>query len=136
MGMQETLKVCASLEELDTVIDFVEEKLSDADCPMKVCRQIMVSVEEIYVNVANYAYPDAEGYCEVMLQTQENSVTIQVSDNGKPFNPLERDDPDITLSAEEREIGGLGIYMTKTIMDEVSYEYINNQNRLTMTKSW
>ena len=137
---QKSLVVDAVMENLDAVIGFVEEQLESADCPMKVSMQICVSLEEIYVNIVNYAYGDTVGTCELMSKLEPwedgNKFTLTIRDRGKPFNPLEREDPDITLSAEERQIGGLGIFMVKKTMDEVSYEYQSGQNVLTIVKKW
>ena len=134
----------ADLSCLDTVNGSVEKFLVDCSCPGKVMMQILVSVEEVFVNVANYAYePEEEKaarYCKVELESgmEEHAgwVRIVISDGGKPFDPLKRDKPDISLSADEREIGGLGIHMVRTIMDEISYEYKDSQNILTMVKRW
>ena len=98
--------------------------------------EIDVAAEEIFVNIANYAYAPKEGKASVRVQVSEDpaEVTISFADSGTPYNPLEKEDPDVTLSAEEREIGGLGIYMTKEFMDHVSYEYRDGKNILTMRK--
>lgn len=118
-------------------VDFIDEQLEKADCPMKTKVQIKVAAEEIFVNVAHYAYHQEVGEVEIRVEITENpkSAVITFSDSGKPFNPLEKPDPDITLSAEERDIGGLGIFMVKNTMDDVRYEFVDGQNCLTITKS-
>lgn len=136
---EKELTVKAKLENLDTVIGFLEEELEGAECPMKISLKIQVCLEELFVNVANYAYGDSEGECTIGIITKKAEdkymVTVRIEDSGKPFNPLEKEDPDITLSAEERQIGGLGIYMVKKTMDDVYYEN-NGKNIFTMVKSW
>ena len=97
---------------------------------------ICVAIEEVFVNVAHYAYPDGEGEMELGIGFDEASreVTFRITDKGVPFDPLQKPDPDITLSAEEREIGGLGIFIAKQTMDSLSYAYENGENILTMIK--
>ena len=126
----------AKIEVLDDVLSFVEETLDSYGCLMKIQTSICVAIEEVFVNVANYAYPKSEGDVKVTVQfNKENrNVTFRIIDKGIPFNPLDKPDPDTTLSIEEREIGGLGIYITKKTMDEVNYTYENNENILTMIK--
>lgn len=127
----------AKVDNLNEVLAFVDEKLEANDCPMKVQMQIDVAVEEIFVNIASYAYNPEIGpatiYCEVSEDPLE--VTISFMDSGVPYDPLAKEDPDVTLSAEERQIGGLGIYMVKKSMDNVSYEYKDGQNIFTIKKS-
>lgn len=128
----------AETVRLDEVLEFIDGQLEKADCPMKTQMQIDVAAEEIFVNVANYAYHPEVGAVEIRVEITENPKTavITFSDSGKPFNPLENPEPDITLSAEERKIGGLGIYMVKKIMDDVRYEFADDQNCLTIKKSF
>ena len=137
---QKKLVVDATMENLDTVIGFVEEQLELMDCPMKLSMQICVSLEEIYVNVVNYAYGDSIGKCEIIMEQEEieagKKMTLTVKDKGIAFNPLLKENPDITLSVEERKIGGLGIYMVKNSMDVVTYENISGYNVLSMVKKW
>ncbi|MBO5935599.1 MAG: SpoIIE family protein phosphatase [Clostridia bacterium] len=126
----------ATKEALSEVMAFTEECLESYDCPMKSSMAICVAVEEIFVNIANYAYGEGTGNASLSFGFDENErlMTLVVSDEGMPFNPLERAEPDITLSADEREIGGLGIFITKKTMDTVTYSYNNSKNILTMTK--
>ena len=126
----------AKTEALQDVLGFIEETLEGFECPMKIQTAVCVAIEEIFVNVAHYAYPDIEGDMTLCIAFDEQSrtVTFRVSDKGIPFDPLKKPDPDITLSAEDREIGGLGIFITKKTMDSVTYAYENGENVLTMIK--
>lgn len=132
----ESLQVKAATENLDAVLDYVNEALERMDCPMKKQIQIDMAVEELFVNIAHYAYEGREGDAEVWAgpDTDSGVLRITFSDRGIPFDPLARQDPDISLSVEEREIGGLGIFMAKKVMDTMEYRYENGQNILTMTK--
>ena len=125
----------AKEKALDDVIGFVEEALQRIDCPIKTVTALCVAIEEIFVNVARYAYGGNEGDVKLEIDiSQRDSVVFRMSDKGVPFDPLKKPDPDITLSADEREIGGLGIFITKKTMDDVSYAYENSENILTMLK--
>jgi serine phosphatase RsbU (regulator of sigma subunit)/anti-sigma regulatory factor (Ser/Thr protein kinase) len=126
----------ATKDSLSDVMAFTEECLEGFECQMKNSMAICIAVEEIFINIANYAYGDGNGNASLSFGFDENErlMTLVVKDNGIPFNPLEKAEPDITLSADEREIGGLGIFITKKTMDTVSYSYENSQNILTMTK--
>ena len=119
---------------LNEVLAFAEDALEQAGCPMKAAMSVTVALEEIFVNVAHYAYPDGPGSLRLDIDFDEQSVTLCVTDEGIPFNPLAKQDPDITLPAEQRQIGGLGIYMVKKSMDEVYYRYEDGRNILTMKK--
>ena len=118
------------------VLGFVEETLEGFECPIKTQTAICVAIEEVFVNVAHYAYPEGEGDMSIYIDfdDQNRAITFRMTDKGVPFNPLKKPDPDITLSAEEREIGGLGIFITKKTMDSLSYSYENGENVLTMIK--
>lgn len=131
------LCVPAKLEQLDSVLSFVDSELHQAGCEETVKTQIMVAVEEIFTNISQYAYPKQEGRVTVQLQIIESSAIAQIEiiDQGVPYDPLERQDPNITLSVEKRDIGGLGIFMVKQMMDEVSYRYENKSNILTIRKA-
>ena len=122
---------------LNDFLGFAEEELEKAECPMKAVMPITVALEEVFVNVAHYAYPDSSGDVSLSIDfdSESRQMTFQMADSGIPFNPLAKPDPDITLSAEERQIGGLGIFMMKMTMDEVSYVYKDGKNILTMKKS-
>ncbi|MBQ6265002.1 MAG: SpoIIE family protein phosphatase [Clostridia bacterium] len=128
------LTVEALNENLQTVMDFVDGFLEENGVSAKTQMQVDLSVEEIFVNIANYAYGNGTGTAEISVKSDGGEITVMLKDSGIPYNPLKKPDPDITLSTEERPIGGLGIFLTKKNMDTVTYEYSNNQNILTMTK--
>ena len=98
--------------------------------------QVKICVEEIFVNIAHYAYEDGKGdaLIGISYDEKEHAMKFSFEDSGIPYNPLEKEDPDITLTAEERGIGGLGIFICKKTMDDIQYEYANNKNILKMTK--
>ncbi len=127
----------ANIESLPDVIDFVEQTLNSIECPIKIQTSICVAIEEVFVNVARYAYPESNGDVTFMISfnNEKREITLRMTDKGIPFDPLKKPDPDITLSAEEREIGGLGIFITKKTMDSISYVYENGENILTMIKN-
>ena len=126
----------AKTEVLLDVLGFLEEQLGKYECPIKLQTAICVAVEEVFVNVAHYAYGGEEGDVTFAIDFEEETrnVTIQMRDEGVAFDPLKKPDPDVTLSADEREIGGLGIFITKKTMDVVTYAYENGGNILTMIK--
>lgn len=130
------ITVAATLDNLARVQEFIEAELEGCGCPMRAMMQIAVAVEEIYVNIAHYAYHPSVGEATVRCAVggKPLQVTIQFLDSGKPFDPLKKPDADITLSAEEREIGGLGILMVKKSMDDVQYQYKGGCNILTLKK--
>ena len=131
------LTIEAEVKNLDNVIDFVNEQLETRDCSIKIQTQIDIAVEELFVNIAHYAYKPDTGPATVRVELQEEPLAVVITfiDNGVPYDPLAKPDPDITLSAEEREIGGLGIFMVKKSMDDINYEYKNGKNILTIKKN-
>ncbi|MBQ7488730.1 MAG: ATP-binding protein [Clostridia bacterium] len=131
------LKVEAKVDNLTTVLEFIDELLEQMECSMKTQMQIDVAVEEMFVNVASYAYGDDVGMATIVVDERQNphAVAITIIDTGVPYDPLAKEDPDVTLSANERQIGGLGIYMVKKSMDDVLYEYTDGQNIFTMIKN-
>ena len=131
------LIIPAKLDALDQVLAFIDTELECHSCSMKAQMQIDIAVEEIYVNIAHYAYsPGQEGDATIRCTVGGNplQVTIQFMDHGVPYNPLKKQDPDTTLSAEDRDIGGLGIFMVKKSMDNIEYEYKDGKNILTIGK--
>jgi anti-sigma regulatory factor (Ser/Thr protein kinase) len=124
----------AEIKELSSVLVFLEEELDKAQTNPKLMVTFAIAVEELFVNVAHYAYPDSKGTAKIGIDTSGDSIVVQISDSGIPFDPLAKPDPDVTLAAEDRKIGGLGIYMVKKSMDSVVYEYKDNQNILTISK--
>ena len=131
------IKVKATTEELDTVTDFVEEKLAPYECPMRTMLQLRLAIEEIFVNIASYAYSpeigEAEVHCEVLKDPLR--VVIQFLDSGQPFDPLAREDADTSEEALMSREGGLGILLVKNTMDDVQYSYENGKNILTIQKT-
>ena len=131
--MELTLK--ATDQNMQTLNDFIHSALP-ADCNQKVLNEIDLAVEEIFVNIAHYAYgqENTDNEAKILCELNNDLLTVSFIDSGTPFNPLDRPDPDITQSAEERRIGGLGIYLTKKFMTSVKYSYKNGHNILTIEK--
>jgi anti-sigma regulatory factor (Ser/Thr protein kinase) len=130
------LTIAATVENIEVVTDFVNQQLELLECPMKAQMQIDIAIDELFSNIAHYSYNPEVGQATVRVEVVENplAVTITFIDNGIPYDPLAKEDPDLTLSAEERQIGGLGIYMVKKSMDEITYEYKDGQNILCIKK--
>ena len=130
------LELEAKVENLSEVLAFVDEQLEAADCPMKIQMQIDIAVEEIFVNIAHYAYNPEVGTAIVRVEVLGDPPAVDITfiDKGIPYDPLAKADPDVTLSAEERQIGGLGIFMVKKSMDDVKYTYLDGHNILTIKK--
>ena len=126
----------ADIDALSDILGFVDQMLDSFECPMKIQTAVCVAIEEVFVNVANYAYTNGGGNVSLGIGFDEanHSITLRMTDQGIPFDPLKEPDPDITLSADEREIGGLGIFIAKKTMDYISYAYENGENILTMIK--
>lgn len=124
----------ATHENLTKVNELVEEFLADKMISFKTRSQIDLAVEEIYINIASYAYPDSEGNAEIILSENNGEFVMTFIDEGVPYDPLAKPDPDTTLSADERQIGGLGIFLVKKIMDSVTYKYEDGKNILTISK--
>ena len=134
--MQE-LTLMATLENVQTAVSFAEELLEEMDCPLKAQMQVAVAVDEVFSNIVHYAYGAQTGEATIRLERLDDPACVEVTflDRGKPYDPLTQEDPDVTLSAEERAIGGLGIFIVKKTMDQVRYEYRDGQNILTIRKS-
>ena len=130
------LNVLATVENIGVVTDFVNEELEAIDCPMKAQMQIAIAIDELFGNIAHYAYNPGVGDATVRVEAinDPQSVVITFIDKGIPYDPLAKEDPDVTLSAEERKIGGLGIFMVKKTMDDITYEYKDGQNILKIKK--
>ena len=131
------LELLAVTENLPVVQAFVDERLEKADCPPKAQMQIGVAVEEIFVNIANYAYAPDHGKATVRVEVADDpvAVTITFVDHGVPYDPMAKEDPNVRAAAAERAVGGLGIFMTKQLMDDVAYEYRDGQNILKLKKN-
>ena len=153
MAEESVLRIPARLEGMDLILSFVSFLLDSHGCSPQARTQLRMAVEELYVNVTLYAYPSGDGWAEIRGCVEDGTATfelidggtpfnplekddpdIKLIDGGTPFNPLEKDDPDIMLSGEVRGIDGLGIFMVKTMVDEVEYEYRDGCNQLTLRK--
>ena len=130
------ITVPAIIENVEKVTAFVNAELEKINCPAKAKAEIDIAIDELFSNIANYAYNPEIGKATVKFEVQNNpmAVIITFMDNGKPYDPLKREDPNVSLSMEERQIGGLGIFMVKKSMDSVEYEYKDNQNILRIKK--
>ena len=131
------LTIAATVENIEVVTDFVNEQLEAFDCSMKAQMQIDIAIDELFGNIAHYAYNPETGDATVRVEVVEEPLAVVITfiDKGIPYDPLAKADPDITLSAEDREIGGLGIFMVKKTMDEITYEYKDGQNILKIRKN-
>ena len=131
------LTIAATVENIDTVTDFVNEHLEAYDCPMKAQMQIAIAIDELFGNIAHYAYNPETGDATVRVEVVEDPMAVVITfiDKGVPYDPLKQADPNTSLSAEEREIGGLGIFMVKKSMDDITYEYKDGQNILKIKKN-
>ena len=130
------LLIEAERENLARVMAFVESRLETVGCSPKAQMQIGIAVEEVFVNIASYAYAPDKGHATVRMEVSDDPVTVTITfiDHGMPYDPLARKDPDVTLPADARDIGGLGIFLTKKLMDDVRYVYQDGQNILTLKK--
>ena len=130
------LTIAATVENIETVTDFVNEQLEALDCPMKAQMQIDIAIDELFGNIVHYAYSPDIGDASVRVEVVEDPLAVVITfiDKGVPYDPLAKADPNTTLSAEEREIGGLGIFMVKKAMDDIIYEYKDGQNILKIKK--
>jgi anti-sigma regulatory factor (Ser/Thr protein kinase) len=128
----QTITVNADIASLDDVLAFTETV--SGDLSFKLQNQLAIAVEEIFVNIAHYSY---NGSGEAVITAENDGVQLSITfeDKGVPYNPLKKDDPDITASAEDREIGGLGIFMVKKLMDGMEYNYVDGKNILTIHKN-
>ena len=131
------LVIAADRNNLLKVQSFIDEQLEDAGCPMLTQIAIDVAVEELFVNIASYAYDQEIGVAVVRVEMLDDPLSVKITfiDNGKQYDPLAKPDPDITLAAKERKKGGLGIYMVKNSMDDMRYEYRDEKNILTIKKN-
>ncbi len=127
----------ATIDNIQQIIAFADERLEEIGCPVKIQMQFDVAIDEIVSNIAHYAYMPDTGKVSVCIEVADNptSVTITFMDNGVPFDPLQKPDPDVTQTADERDIGGLGIYMVKKSMDDIRYERCGGKNILTIRKA-
>lgn len=131
------LTIEATPKNIDEVTKFINEQLDDYGCALREKMAIDVAVEELFVNIAHYAYKPEIGYATVLVDVVEDPLSVEITfiDNGKPYDPLAKTDPDISLPVSQRPIGGLGIFIVKQSMDMVSYEYKDGKNILTIKKN-
>lgn len=131
------LVIEADKNNLPQVLGFVDEQLDEVDCPMATRTTIDIAVEELFVNIASYAYNPDIGIAVVQVTVHEEPLSVEITfiDHGVQYDPLAKDDPDTTLSLHQRKIGGLGIFMVKKSMDKVNYEYKDGKNILTIKKN-
>ena len=132
------IEVEASVAKLPEVLGFIDGHLEAGECPLRAMMQIDVAAEEIFVNIANYAYAPGKGMAKIRVEVGDDprGVAITFIDRGMKYDPLAKEDPDVTLSAEERKIGGLGVFLVKNTMDDMTYEYVDGQNVLTIKKNF
>lgn len=135
LNKNKTLEIESKNENLNLVQNYVSNFMKENGFNENDKMKVDVIVEEVFINICSYAYNGSTGPCVIELKYDENKIIITFKDKGIQYDPLKRKDPDITLEAEDRPIGGLGIYMTKKMMDEVSYKYENNTNILTIIKN-
>lgn len=131
------LTIDATADNIQIVTEFVDEQLEGFGCPMKAQSQIDIAIDELFGNIAHYAYKPEVGPATVRVEVIESplSVVITFIDHGVPYDPLANEDSDVSLPAEQRKIGGLGIYIVKKSMDEITYEYKNGKNILKIKKN-
>ena len=131
------ITLAATVENIEVVTDFVNEQLEALDCPMKAQMQIGIAIDELFGNIAHYAYSPEVGEATVRVEVMKEplSVVITFIDGGFPYDPLSTAQPDTRLSAEERSIGGPGVFMVRKIMDEIDYRYEDGKNILIVRKS-
>ncbi|MDR0453018.1 MAG: ATP-binding protein [Treponema sp.] len=132
---EKEIALMASIDELEKLLDWMACIFEDYSCPGKICNQLVVITEEIFVNIARYAYDGKGGDVLIRVGRAGSVLVMQFVDSGKYFNPLENADPNINAPLEERSIGGLGIFITKKWMDSIQYERLDDENRLTLYKS-
>lgn len=126
----------ATVENIERVTDFVNAELEKLDCPQKAKLQLDIAIDELFGNIVRYAYRPEVGPATVRISVCEDPLAVSVTfiDHGKPYDPLKNEDPDVTMGLDDREIGGLGIFIVKNSMDQISYSYENGQNILRIKK--
>lgn len=134
--MEKELRITNDLKEITVLVDFVKDLCKELALPIETEMNINLALEEAVVNVIMYAYPVQEPH-DILLKvsSDENQLIFLLTDKGSFFDPTMVADADLTLSIEERPIGGFGIFLIRRIMNEVSYQRLDGENRLTMKKS-
>lgn len=137
MNEWKEIKLPATVANISAVTNFVEHELAERNCPMAARMQINIAIDEIFGNIAHYAYHPSNGDATVRVEVTDEPIEVILTfmDNGKPYNPLMKEDPDITLDAYDRDIGGLGIFIVKESMDSVDYAYEDGKNILRIRKN-
>lgn len=130
------LTVEATVESIPVITEFVDEQLAQYNCPMKAQAQIDIAIDELFSNIVHYAYHPGTGPATVRVEVLQEPLAVVITfiDQGVPYDPLAKEDPDVTLSAQDRQIGGLGIYIVKKNMNEITYEYKDGKNILKIRK--
>lgn len=128
----------ADVSNISRITDYINDYLDTFMCPVKIQTQIDIAVDELFGNIAKYAYKGGKGEVTVIIDIINDPSTVKITfiDSGIRYNPLAKEDPNIGISADDRKVGGLGIYMVKKIMDDVIYEYNNGKNILTIVKGF
>ena len=134
--MKEELLIEAVVDNLDDVNLFVHKFIEQVEVSKRTLMQLDLIVEEIFVNISNYAYAPNIGLVKILLNIETTPLAILLTfiDSGIPYNPLEKSDPNVHLSIDDRQIGGLGIFLTKNLVDDISYQFVDGQNILQLTK--
>ena len=127
-----TINLPADIKYWEELADYMSAEFQKNKIPADKVMKTLVAVEEIFVNIANYAYADHNGQVWIKNIIDNNMFLLTFIDEGKPYNPLEKQDPDVTLEIDDRDIGGLGIFMVKNMTDHVAYKHVNNQNQFTI----
>ncbi len=127
----------ATCENLPKVLSFIDEHLEAAGCNMRTQAQIDVAAEELFINISSYAYNPEIGTAVVQITVIDEPLSVEITfiDNGRQFDPLAKEDPDITIPGKKRKKGGLGIFVVKKSMDDVHYDYSDGKNILTIKKN-
>lgn len=130
------LTVTATMDQIPVITAFVEEELERRQCPPKIRLQLELVIDELISNIVRYAYGDDGGDITVQLEWEEDpaAVVLTFVDQGVPYDPLQRQDPDVSLPAEQRQNGGLGIFLVKQLMDRLEYQFTDGQNVFTVWK--
>ena len=131
------ITIDAAVENIEVVTDFISYELEQMNCPAKASTQIMIAIDEIFGNIARYAYTPDIGKATVRLSVEKDPLAVIIAfiDHGKPFNPLEHADPNVHATVQERKVGGLGIFLVKKTMNMVEYDYKDGKNILTIKKN-
>lgn len=131
------MEIESTIDNYSTIIKFINSELDTLGCSDQTRSQIKLAIDEIYGNICFYAYDSEVGPVTVCVETEKEppAIIITFMDKGKPFNPLEAEEPDLELSGEDRPIGGLGLFLVQSTMDDLSYEYKDEQNILTLKKT-